>query len=224
MFLDVGCGSASKSIQLVRKHNVYAVGLDVDRKCLREAKPHTKTSASGVIELVVADANFLPFKQNCIDVIMFLVALHHLPDTWKEVLKNCFLLLKRNGILVLKEPCLANPIYTLGVKFLRSKLGSLFAGEGKQHLSRYDGKQTAFDSNDLTETLENTGFTVEAKQFRGFATLPLEQAASRSKTLYKSMFKTVAYLTKFLDYAVENTSITQKHCSLVTIVSKKEQN
>lgn len=220
-FLDIGCGTAGWDAELARKNRVYVIGIDIDRKALRKTKAETKTDSLGRIEMVVADANFLPLRKNSVDVILFKASLHHLPYTWKEVLKECYHLLKKDGRLILQEPSI-NPMYNIGTRILRSRLGLILTGsKEKQRLARYDEGETAFEPNTLARTLEQMGFKVETEHFRDFVTIPLKQAVSKSREPIKSVFKLTMYLTKPLDYIAERTPIIQKHCSFITVVCKK---
>jgi len=76
--LDVGCGTASHSIGLVRSKRVYSIGVDVNKSSLSSAKAETKKCSLSTIELIIADANFLPLKRDSVSVTIFNAALHHL--------------------------------------------------------------------------------------------------------------------------------------------------
>ena len=220
--LDVGCGTAGHCIELVRNRRVYNVGVDIDKGSLSVARAEIKEGSLGGIELIVADANSLPFRRNSISVTIFHVALHHLAYTWKKILKEIYQLLKEDGKLILKEPCSMNPMYKAGTMVLRSKLGLFFASsKDKQYLVRYDEEQIAFNPDELIQQLEEISFGIERKRFLDFITLPLTRAASKSRKPFSSVFKLLTHLTRPLDYIVERTPVIQKYCSLITVVCKR---
>jgi 2-polyprenyl-3-methyl-5-hydroxy-6-metoxy-1,4-benzoquinol methylase len=76
LVLDVGCGSSYgiSIINRVAKGLNDVVGLDIDIDLLRYGK-----SLYNVDGLILADARFLPFKQQTFDSIICLELIEHLP-------------------------------------------------------------------------------------------------------------------------------------------------
>ena len=220
--LDMGCGTASHTIGLVRSKRVYSIGADIDKSSLSLAKAEIKKDSLGIIELIVADANFLPLRRDFVSVIVFNAALHHLPYTWKETLKETYQLLKENGKLILKEPCSMNPMYVAGTRILRSRFGLFFAAnKHAQHLARYDEGQIAFKPDELKQRLEEAGFRIERERFLDFITILLRRAALKSRPPYSLVFKLLTYFTKPLDYIIERIPLIKKYCSFIIVVCKK---
>lgn len=220
--LDVGCGTASRSIWLVRSKRVYNIGVDIDKSSLILAKAEIKEGSLGIIELIVADANFLPLKRDSVSLTIFNAALHHLPYTWKEILEETYQLLKEGGKLIVKEPCSMNPMYAAGTRILRSRFGLFFAASKReQYLARYDEGQIAFKPDELKQRLEEAGFSIERERFLDFIGMPLRRAAEKSRQPYSLVFKLLTYFTKPLDYIMERIPVIQKYCSIIIVVCKK---
>ena len=220
--LDVGCGTASHSIGLVRSKRVYSIGVDVNKSSLSLAKAETKKGSLGTIELIVADANFLPLKRDSVSVTVFNAALHHLPYTWKRTLEETYQLLKEGGKLIVKEPCSTNPMYAAGTRILRSRFGLFFAAsKDEQHLARYNEDQIAFKPDELKQQLEEAGFSIERERFLDFIEMPMIRATEKSRQPYSSVFKWLTYFTKPLNCIMERIPMIQKYCSLIIVVCKK---
>jgi len=223
--LDVGCGTAKHGIELVRNKRVYIVGIDIDRFSLSVGKAEMKRSPDrplGVIELIVADANFLPFKRGSIGITIFDAALHHLPYTWERTLEETYRLLEDGGKLILREPCSINPIYRAGTKVLRSRCGLFFAAsKDEQRLARCEEGEIAFKPDEFIKRLEEASFRIEKKVFLDFAAIPLKRAALKSRQPYRAVFKLLTYFAKPLDYVIERIPVIQRYCSVIIVVCKK---
>ncbi|MEM2273411.1 MAG: methyltransferase domain-containing protein [Candidatus Bathyarchaeia archaeon] len=87
--LDVGCGTG-----LLFKHIAnltgLLIGIDIAREPLKIAKELIKNSESDEIFLVLADADFLPFRSNIFDKIFAITLLQNMPDptlTLNEIIR-----------------------------------------------------------------------------------------------------------------------------------------
>jgi ubiquinone/menaquinone biosynthesis C-methylase UbiE len=98
--LEVGCGPGLGLGYLASKGARRIIGGDCTQESLRRAREHYK----GRIELVYLDAQSLPFKDDCFDVVILFEVIYYLsrPD---EFLSECHRVIRRGGALVL---CLAN--------------------------------------------------------------------------------------------------------------------
>ena len=97
--VELGCGSGSWTKELVKNGN-FVVGVDFSSSSVRELKKKLENSN---IEVVIADLEYLPFKNNFADQFFFGWVLHHATDisrTLKEA-KRC---LRNNGNVVMIEP------------------------------------------------------------------------------------------------------------------------
>jgi len=76
--LDLGCGNG-RHAELLADRADRVVGLDVSRGVLGEARDRATSHGFGV-DLVQGDAATPPLRADCIDLAVYVAALHHLPD------------------------------------------------------------------------------------------------------------------------------------------------
>lgn len=98
--LEVGCGPGIGLGYLASKGAKRVIGGDCTRENLRRAREHY----NGRAELVSLDAQSLPFKDDCFDVVILFEVMYYLPRPDK-FLNECHRILKSAGVLIL---CLAN--------------------------------------------------------------------------------------------------------------------
>ncbi|NHV06917.1 MAG: class I SAM-dependent methyltransferase [Thaumarchaeota archaeon] len=97
--LDEGCGPGTNSATLVENVKFY-VALDISFGMTREAKYEIKTM-QWKADSVVADATFLPFKNEIFDLLVAIAIFHHLPkDDVKTALGEVRRVLKKSGITI----------------------------------------------------------------------------------------------------------------------------
>jgi ubiquinone/menaquinone biosynthesis C-methylase UbiE len=69
--LDVGCGVGSTACYIAKRYGCKVVGIDISYKMLDWAKKRTKREkVEKQVELMVADAQSLPFKDNIFDSVI----------------------------------------------------------------------------------------------------------------------------------------------------------
>lgn len=88
--LDLGCGNGVFTSKLRGE----VVGLDISFESIKRAKRISKG------DFVVANAEFLPFKDSCLDKVVSLCVFEHLKDD-RKVLNEIRRVLKPGGLLVL---------------------------------------------------------------------------------------------------------------------------
>ncbi|WP_048193112.1 class I SAM-dependent methyltransferase [Methanococcoides methylutens] len=103
IIVDLGCGTGGLSIHLARmcKH-VYAVDISKEMLAVLEKKATQKS----IKNITTTHAGFLTYdhKGEQADAIISNVALHHLPDFWKQLaLCNFYEILKPGGKLFLGD-------------------------------------------------------------------------------------------------------------------------
>ena len=114
--LDLGCGTGFFLAELTERHP-GAVGLDISLDMLRVSDRYVPGAP-----LVAADAELLPFRPGCFDVVFCKGSLHHTRDH-VGFLGNCRRALRAGGVLVMSEPCNDNPLIRLAraVMYRRSR-------------------------------------------------------------------------------------------------------
>jgi 2-polyprenyl-3-methyl-5-hydroxy-6-metoxy-1,4-benzoquinol methylase len=116
--------------------------------------------------LLVCDAQMLPFRKNEIDLITAFEVLEHLPN-YNEFLRRCYNSLKEGGVLLITTPNAA--LKGLDLKFWRDyTLGSLVLDT-----HNIEGHSHEFSSRmELKEKLELTGFSKVVVETWWFAPVP----------------------------------------------------
>jgi SAM-dependent methyltransferase len=100
--LDVGGGSGAHASRIVREVPVSVVGLDISVEMVRE-----RANDALLTENVVGDMEALPFPDASFDAVMFIAALHHVPDAL-PALREAWRVLRPGGSLFAYEPCSLN--------------------------------------------------------------------------------------------------------------------
>lgn len=88
--LDIGCGSG---LYLSVLDNY--IGIDISKKTLKKTKRRFKN-------LILADARYLPFKDNIFDLIISIEVITHINKRdWEKIFKEISRVSKRNAFLIL---------------------------------------------------------------------------------------------------------------------------
>lgn len=98
--LDAGCGCGFYTSKVVG-YCAHTIGLDISKRSL----PHSKSN----YDFIIADAEFLPFRNNTFGLVFCVALLHHLKgesvETMYNFLNDANRVLQKNGIFfVAKEP------------------------------------------------------------------------------------------------------------------------
>jgi putative AdoMet-dependent methyltransferase len=101
--IDIGAGTGSLAVQAARRcRNVYAV--DVSPAMLARARQ--KAEAAGIRNIEFRDGGFLTYRHAAepADAVVSCIALHHLPDFWKDfALRRIHDMLKPGGRFYLAD-------------------------------------------------------------------------------------------------------------------------
>ena len=111
--LDVGCGNGVYTLCLAKLAQTV-IGVDIVLEGLRETQedtPDLKTFA----QFAVANAECLPFRDSCCDVVLVIEALEHIQNP-EITLKEAKRVLKSQGYLVVSVP---NRLYPLEMHGMR---------------------------------------------------------------------------------------------------------
>jgi len=95
IILDIACGPGS-FIPFINEDNYY-IGLDVSYYQLQQAMNRIREKDMKQYQLVMANAQNLPFIDNCIDHVTCNMALHFMPD-YKVTINEIYRVLKKGRI------------------------------------------------------------------------------------------------------------------------------
>lgn len=122
--LDLGCGTGF-SAYLISRYGYDVVGVDI-----HPFSNHMKERTTKNLKYVVADAVYLPFKENSFDVVASHEFIEHVIDT-REVLLEMKRVLANKGILIINSPNLISlwrPLKSL-IKLIKGEEGIPVWGE-----------------------------------------------------------------------------------------------
>ena len=171
--IDVGCGTGFVT-GFELPYYKMVIATDISRRMLRVAKRRLKNVKS--LNLLVCDADFLPFKSNIADLVSISSVLHHLPRPF-STLREISRVLKKNGfIYITREPSFQRfrRFFDFFDYFVVSKLLKLFNFlrfkpidlQLNSSLSRLDYSRvdvhysTGFHTAQLSEALSFNGFKI----------------------------------------------------------------
>lgn len=105
--LDLGCGTGLPSLFL-NQEDYNVVGMDISEISIKKAKIRENKK----LKFLCGDALNLPFKKDSFDCVASFLTFEHLPDI-PQVLKQIFLVTKRNGKIIILSPNLLSPFLIL---------------------------------------------------------------------------------------------------------------
>lgn len=145
-FLDVGCaeGYYFKAITELFGSDTFCAGLDISETYLKRAKAVEKG------EFVLADAQFLPFKDSSFDLVMSSEVMEHLP----------------NPLVAFREALRVSSKYLIITTPRRSLFRRIYdaIGFSKDPFSYRSGHISEVDFSDILEGAKNHGaHVIEAK-------------------------------------------------------------
>lgn len=97
VILDIGCGTGQTACYLAKNYGAHVFALDNSEKMLAGAKIRAFQEGADV-RFVLGDALDMPFRDEVADLVIIESVLIFLPV--RAVLKECFRVLKRKGVLV----------------------------------------------------------------------------------------------------------------------------
>jgi ubiquinone/menaquinone biosynthesis C-methylase UbiE len=98
--LDLCCGSGS--LLLPKLHLMKsAIGVDFSSMMLSSLKNNLNGNLPKNLELALADANYLPLKDNIVDFVYSITALYHIPNVEKAI-KEAARVMRPGGIAALE--------------------------------------------------------------------------------------------------------------------------
>lgn len=136
--LDVGCGTGIILSGANKGSRLY--GLDLSANMINEAKKKLGNQA----ELVVGDAEKLPWREELFDTVLCTFSFHHYPNP-NAVLSEIHRVLKDGGRLLLADPWLPSPFLQL------LNLMMKYSRNGDVH---------EYSKGEITRLLCNNGFRI----------------------------------------------------------------
>jgi len=140
--LDVGCGLGSYSRPFARQTDAEVIAIDVTAELLQRGQ----SDGIANLKFAAADANALPFPDQCFDALVGNAVLHHL--SLESAVPELLRVLKPGGRFCFAEPNLLNPQVMLerSVPLLRRWLEN-------------SPDETAFTRWKIRQRLESLGLT-----------------------------------------------------------------
>ena len=205
--LDVGCGNGFLSGRLARK-GFEMVSLDISKKALVAINNLQITNNTKRINLILADAQSIPLRNDVFDSVIHTDVLEHLVND-EKALDEIYRVLKPDGIGVISVPTL---------KFLFSEFDKQIG-----HYRRYD-------RTEVEVKLKKRGFNIISLRYWNTFSIPIvfilrkilrkESSISnlvKPSSLKDSIFKNIVRIEKILSFPFGLSIIIQ-----INIKNKKE--
>ena len=167
--IDVGCGDAKNMLDV---RGNYIVGLDYSREALRRAKELAGTQyGNGCdMDLVLADVNHLPLKDNATDVLVSMETIKHLGSDYEKALKEMARVAGDQAFMTFLHKDEAECRGRKPVNNVIVNCDSL--------------EKSLFDEKGLAELLNEDGLTVEKMKVYTYEDLGLDSTVLDPKTKY----------------------------------------
>ncbi len=109
--IDIGCGDGTNTV-FFKEKRFDITGIDFSEKLIQQGckmYPEIKN------RMCVGDCLNLNFKNNTFDVALMIGVLHHIPTREEQfrAVKEALRLIKKDGILIIRESNLVNPFFRL---------------------------------------------------------------------------------------------------------------
>ena len=96
--LEIGVGSGRTALPTLEKIKPRVIGLDISKEMLMLARKKASLLKT-YIELVLGDADYLPFEEESFDAIVCMSTMHYFSNP-KEKLRLLFRLLRQKGVFI----------------------------------------------------------------------------------------------------------------------------
>ncbi|HOV80505.1 MAG TPA: class I SAM-dependent methyltransferase [Bacillota bacterium] len=117
---DIGCGTGRTACHIAKTYGAYVFALDNSEKMLAKARSRAAQEGA-VVNFVLGDALDLPFRDVTADFIIIESVLIFLPV--RDVLRECFRVLKKGGVLVDIELIMKNSLPPAAAEQIRAFCG-----------------------------------------------------------------------------------------------------
>ncbi len=117
VMVDVGCGAGHLARELTSR-GARVTGIDTP-EMVKKAQEYTATGDETYQE---GGGECLPLENDWADVVIFFASLHHIEvDKMREALKECYRVLKKNGLAIIVEPVIVKGTWSELAKLLRDE-------------------------------------------------------------------------------------------------------
>ena len=168
--LEVGCGTGIYTIYWVKSCKKF-FGLDISEGMLKRAKTKIDSDSNSVL-FVEGDAENLPFRGACFDVVLSVNTIEHMDDiplALKEMKRVC----KEGGRIALSMPNdnFSSKYREKLIQTLKRLIKLTFKGQSISQTSKAyndDFTHRHLTMEDVNQLLNEIGIVVEFKLFMGF--------------------------------------------------------
>ncbi|NYT02933.1 MAG: class I SAM-dependent methyltransferase [Methanosarcinales archaeon] len=159
--LELGCGTAEFSLAAAG-HCSRVIAADISGPMLEYAR--NKAQARGVQNVEFVQAGFLTYRHQGrpLEAVVSQLALHHLPDFWKQVaLNRIFDMLKEGGQFYLRDVVYSFPVRNYG-QFFQEFLNSMSReGQPPQDIVRHIRDEYSTQHWVLEGMMARAGFLID---------------------------------------------------------------
>ena len=204
--LDVGCGTGNLLLKLAShclNVNGHAVGLDISIHMLHKLKSKlSKLGLNNCVDVVLCNAQALPFREEIFNMVGFYSVLHHVPNP-DIALVEVHKVLAKDGILLIDhEPNskrvrrFADLLYTF---YVLTKLAR-FSHEKRlnvDHTLSDFWAEKGFEENDIRAILRSYGFGIINISYHFIYTLALIPKPFNAFSIIFNLMDKIPVLKKF---------------------------
>ena len=211
--IDIGCGTGSQALAI--SHIVESVvGIDVREDSIKEAQ-RSRIESNASVEFIMADAEYLPFRNSCCDTATMLEALEHVQNQ-DTVLREIWRVLRDSGYLILSVP---NKLYPLEMHYvkigkvvLHGICGSVPFFSWLPHIVRKKFETARiYTKKEIMDIIQRNGFLIHQVQYSPYPRLDRIGSKKLSK-----------FLDRFFVHVENNTFFARFGMSIVMLAQKRQ--
>lgn len=162
--LDVATGTADLAVEAVKLNPQKVIGIDISEKMLAKAgEKIKKLHLENKIELLFADSENLPFKDNYFDAVMSGFGVRNF-ENLRKGLSEMYRVLDVNGTVVILEfskPKIfpLNYIFNFYFKNILPIIGKIISKDKEAYTYLPESVQKFSDGKDFLDIMKKTGFS-----------------------------------------------------------------
>ena len=159
--LDVACGTGDIGFEILKKHKIKLLNLDLSKNMLNIAKKKAQRKGLENIQFIQGDAEILPLENDSVDCLTIAYGLRNISH-YERALKEFYHILKPGGILGILEfsipkSRIIGALFTFYFHHILPRIGSLFS---RSDAYRYLPESVDFfpPRDDICRKIMNAGF------------------------------------------------------------------